>query len=231
MISICVLLLALGCMENGSDPNEKTEITEIGTFSYIALGDSYTIGEGVPATESFPLLLEKKMLEEGFKSTKPTKIIAKTGWTCDALSKNIASQSIPDNAYNMVTLLIGVNDQYQNLPVENYPSKFTSLVNEAIRISGDKDRVIIVSIPDYSVTPFGKSRDAVKISQELAKYNETNKTIATQMGIKYVNITDISLKAAQDLTYLASDQLHPSAKMYGEWVDRIWSEARKILEK
>ena len=207
---------------NPSDPVSPTRL-----FSYIALGDSYTIGHDLPASSSFPLLLEKKLLNDGYEQEKKTRIIAKTGWSCDDLSKNISLSLIENNSYNLITLLIGVNDQYRNIDINYYPERFTALINEAIRICGDKKRIVVLSIPDYSVTPFGNN--SLKIAKEIAAYNQINKTISLELGIKYIDITPISLKAKDDLSYLAKDRLHPSEKMYVEWVNEMYPMVKSAL--
>jgi lysophospholipase L1-like esterase len=219
----------MGCSQVMIIENESSDPPpQIRKFSYIALGDSYTIGHGLPATSSFPILLEKKLLNAGFEQEKKTKIIAKTGWSCDDLMKNISLSEVENNSYHLVTLLIGVNDQYRNIDIKYYPQRFTDLLNEAIRISGDKNKVVVLSIPDYSVTPFGNN--SVKTAKEIAEYNQINKNISLQMGIKYVDITPISLKAKDDLTYLASDKLHPSEKMYIEWVNEMYLSVQSALK-
>jgi len=207
---------------NPSDPVSPTRL-----FSYIALGDSYTIGHDLPASSSFPLLLEKKLLNDGYEQEKKTRIIAKTGWSCDDLSKNISLSLIENNSYNLITLLIGVNDQYRNIDINYYPERFTALINEAIRICGDKKRIVVLSIPDYSVTPFGNN--SLKIAKEIAAYNQINKTISLELGIKYIDITPISLKAKDDVSYLAKDRLHPSEKMYVEWVNEMYPMVKSAL--
>ncbi len=219
----------ISCSQVMNIENEPSDpIPQVHKFSYIALGDSYTIGHGLPASSSFPILLEKKLINEDFEMEKKTKIIAKTGWSCDDLMKNISLSSVENNSYNLVTLLIGVNDQYRNIDIRYYPERFTGLLNEAIRISGDKKRVVVLSIPDYSVTPFGNN--SIKTAKEIAEYNQINKNISLEMGIKYVDITPISLKAKDDLTYLANDKLHPSEKMYAEWVNEMYPSILNALK-
>jgi len=219
-------LMSCSHMMNIENPSQDTTPVPR-KFSYIALGDSYTIGHDLPASSSFPLLLEKKLLSDGYEQEKKTKIIAKTGWSCDDLSKNISLSSIENNSYNLVTLLIGVNDQYRNIDIKYYPERFTTLINEAIRICGDKKKVVVLSIPDYSVTPFGNN--SLKIAKEIVEYNNINKTISIELGIKYIDITPISLKAKDDLTYLANDKLHPSEKMYAEWVNEMYPSVKSAL--
>ena len=226
------LLLLTACHHTPSAdfPLVENEPAPSKTFSYLALGDSYIIGQGVEPMSSFPLLLEKSLIDKGYAKVTDTKIIAKTGWTCSTLLQNIATSQIKDRSYHLVSLLIGVNDQYQKNNISQYPERFNSLLNEAIRISGDKDRVVVLSIPDYSVTPFAiSSGQPEKIAAELREYNKINQQISTALGVKYVNVTDISLKAKDDLSYLAADKLHPSSKMYTEWVSVLLPKAIEAL--
>lgn len=232
-IKIWILLLIKLCYSCVSDTDKEGMPPITGdkpVFSYIALGDSYTKGEDVPSEESFPRQLEKRLISAGYTREKDVRVIAQTGWTCDNLYKSVQAAAIENNAYRLVTLLAGVNDQYQRIPIQFYPERFGLLVDEAIRISGNKDRVVILSIPDYSVTPFAKGSNTEKIASELKQYNDINHSIAENRGIKYVDITGISLKAKDDLSYLADDKLHPSAKMYEEWVTAMWDTVREALK-
>lgn len=200
-------------------------------FAYIALGDSYTIGQGVKAEESFPLQMEAALVKEGFRSIKPVRVIAQTGWTCGALQNALDEARIESGEYNLATVLIGVNDQYLRIPIQQYPGRFLSVLQRAIRIVDGTDRVIIVSIPDYSVTPFVSGSNAQRVRMELEEYNRINRKIADSLSIAYIDITDLSRKAGLDISYLASDRLHPSAKMYREWVERMAPIAVNILKK
>lgn len=231
---LLVLLLTLGssCVTEDQDNDILNPgMEEKPAFSYLALGDSYTKGEGITADGSFPRQLEKRLINAGYVREQDVRIIAQTGWTCDNLYRSLQAAGIGNNTYRLVTLLAGVNDQYQRIPIQFYPERFGLLVDEAIRISGSKDRVVILSIPDYSVTPFAKGSNTEKIAMELRQYNEINRSIAETRGIKYVDITVISLKAKDDLSYLASDKLHPSQKMYEEWVTAMWDIVRDALKQ
>jgi lysophospholipase L1-like esterase len=232
-IKIWILLLIKLCYSCVSDTDKEGMPPITGdkpVFSYIALGDSYTKGEDIPSEGSFPRQLEKRLISAGYTREKDVRVIAQTGWTCDNLYKSVQAAAIENNAYRLVTLLAGVNDQYQRIPIQFYPERFGLLVDEAIRISGNKDRVVILSIPDYSVTPFAKGSNTEKIASELKQYNDINRGIAENRGIKYVDITGISLKAKDDLSYLADDKVHPSAKMYEEWVTAMWDTVREALK-
>lgn len=188
------------------------------TLTYLALGDSYTIGQSVPPEQAFPNQLANQL--QAFKVNTPT-IIARTGWTTDQLIDAIDQSLIKSNTYDVVTLLIGVNDQYDGLSQENYRIKFEQVLNMAIKFAGGiSEHVFVLSIPDYGVTPFAHGNDAL-IGPEIDQFNDINLKISANAKVNYVVITDISKLAASDLTLLASDGLHPSGKMYGMWVDKL----------
>lgn len=178
---------------------EKQTFTTTGknTFTYLALGDSYTIGESVDAIERFPVQLVKKLNDTGI-STKNAKIIAKTGWTTAELSTRIKNEKIRGE-YDLVTLLIGVNNQYRGLSPEEYRLQFKELLETATHFTGNNaERVIVISIPDYGVTPFAESRNPLKIGNEIDNFNRLNKEESQLAGAKYVDITTISRKAKSD---------------------------------
>ncbi|MBT1706142.1 SGNH/GDSL hydrolase family protein [Chryseosolibacter indicus] len=188
-------------------------------IKFLALGDSYTIGESVSENERWPALLGLVLKEEGY-SVSDTLIIATTGWRTDDLKRAIQAQK-PDQHFNLVSLLIGVNNQYQGKSVESYEPEFEDLLSIAIQhAGGDRSKVFVVSIPDYGYTPFGKDKQ-VEISKAIDAFNSANQKITEHYGIKYINITDISRRGFEDSSLVAADGLHPSGKMYGLWVERI----------
>lgn len=198
------------------------------TFSYLALGDSYTIGEAVPQAESFPYQLAAKLNAQGFKITQPH-IIAVTGWTTDNLINAINQSDIRTRDFNMVTLLIGVNDQYQGLSQDHYKTNFKQLLQTAIGfVNGNTDRVFVLSIPDYGVTPFAQDRGNI-IGPQIDQFNAINLEISEAAGVHYIDVTLISRKAATEPGLIASDGLHPSGKMYGLWVGRLSAKIEKAL--
>jgi lysophospholipase L1-like esterase len=188
------------------------------TLTYLALGDSYTIGQSVPPEQAFPNQLANQL--QGFKVNAPT-IIARTGWTTDQLIYAIGNSDIKSNTYDFVTLLIGVNDQYGGLSQGNYRIKFQQVLNTAIKFAGGiREHVFVLSIPDYGVTPYARGKEAT-IGPEIDQFNDINREISSNAKVNYVEITGISKLAANDLTLLADDGLHPSGKMYGMWVDKL----------
>ena len=197
---------------------------------YLALGDSYTIGESVAVDERWPHQLVARLRERGVHVATP-EIVAKTGWTTDELSGAIAAAD-PRGPYDLVTLLIGVNNQYRGRDAEQYRGEFTALLRQAIVFAGgDARRVVVVSIPDWGVTPFAKDRDAAKIATEIDRYNTVNREEATRLGAHYVDVTPGSRRAASDAALIAADGLHPSAKMYAEWTALVLPVAEATLRK
>jgi lysophospholipase L1-like esterase len=198
--------------------------TKTPSMKYLALGDSYTIGESVAENERWPVQLAAALRNQGTKVGEPV-IIATTGWRTDNLKNAINIAKLPSD-FDMVSLLIGVNNQYQGKPIDQYKTEFEDLLNTAITLAkGNKENVFVVSIPDYGYTPFGKGKQE-KISRQLDAFNAACKEVTFQAGVAYFNITDISRKGLEDPTLVAGDGLHPSGKMYALWVDLIVAELR-----
>jgi lysophospholipase L1-like esterase len=206
------MLLTVGCVssiEPRSEPRSEPH------KRYLALGDSYTIGESVAVEERFPMQLAREL-----KMPEP-EIIAKTGWTTDELNAAI-DKADPHGPYDLVTLLIGVNNQYRGRSADQYRTEFAALLQRAIGFAGGKTRnVVVVSIPDWGVTPFAKDRDQAKIAREIDQFNAINREETLRAGARYVDITPFSRKAAADPSLVAGDGLHPSGKMYAEWTRLI----------
>lgn len=186
---------------------------------YLALGDSYTIGESVAEADRWPNQLVRALEAKGKRYEMP-KIIATTGWRTDNLRAAMdGAQLSPE--YDLVSLLIGVNNQYQGKSVQAYEGEFTDLLQRAVKLArGKKENVFVVSIPDYGFTPFGEKKQA-EITQAIDAFNAVNKAITEKAGIRYVNITDISREGLVKPEYVADDKLHPSGVMYQKWVERI----------
>ena len=196
---------------------------------FLALGDSYTIGESVVATERWPVQLMDSLNARGLEFVDH-KIIAVTGWRTDNLKEAIHDAKIKDE-YTLVSLLIGVNNYYQGRTVESYKPEFEELLRTAIRLAGGVTaRVFVLSIPDYGYTPFGKNNQET-ISKGIDAFNAANQSITQHLGVKYINITDISRRGLSEPDLVAFDGLHPSGKMYAEWVQRIISEAKLKFSK
>ena len=197
----------------------------------LALGDSYTIGESVASSSRWPIQLVDSLQKRGVDCLQP-KIIATTGWRTDNLKNAISRTKFKkDEQYNLVSLLIGVNNYYQGKSVESYAPEFEDLLKTALQLAGgDKSAVFVLSIPDYGYTPFGKEKQQT-ISEGIDAYNAVNKSISDKYGVKYYNITDISRRGLDEPDLVAADGLHPSEKMYSLWVQVILSEITIVPQK
>ena len=210
------LILLTGC-NSKIDPSETLDPEPM---SYLALGDSYTIGTGIAEHNNYPNQLTDTLSAKGYL-IDTTAVIATNGWTTTDLLNGI-EKADPISDYDLVSLLIGVNNQYQGLDIELYQTEFMELLGQAISYAGgDTSKVVVLSIPNYGVTPFGKSRNPVVIRQELEMYNSMAEQFASDYGIPFIDVTGISELAENDTTLLAPDNLHPSAKMYAMWVEEM----------
>ncbi len=197
---------------------------------YLALGDSYTIGQSVKVNERYPVQTVEQLRNAGFNVAE-AEIIATSGWTTGNLLEAVkVKAAAPD--YDMVTLLIGVNNQYQRRSMEEYRIQFTSLLKKAIRFAGNRPgRVIVLSIPDYSVTPFANNSDREKIAHEINSFNLINRQISAACHVSYLNITNESRKAAKDHSLIAYDDLHFSGKEYSIWTSLLVPMISVALKK
>ena len=198
------------------------------TYSYLALGDSYTIGQSVLSSENFPNQTVQLLNQQNYNFKSP-EILATTGWTTDELQNNINSHTFTP-PYDFVSLLIGVNNQYRGRSVENYKPEFESLLKQAIQFAGgNADRVVVLSIPDWGVAPFANGRDRAQIAKEINDYNAANKSISEVYKVHYIDITPGSREAATDLSLIAGDGLHPSAKEYTRWAQKVFATIKQQL--
>ncbi|MCW3073937.1 MAG: lysophospholipase [Flaviaesturariibacter sp.] len=198
-------------------------------YTYLALGDSYTIGEALPLQQSFPYQVMELLRKEKWHVAAP-EIIAKTGWTTDELSSAISSHRFLGH-YDFVTLLIGVNNQYRGRRLEEYTIELESLIKQALEFANKKsEHVILLSIPDYGVTPFAKKLDAAKIATEIDQYNSVKRALATQYKIAFIDITDSTRQAYTDDSLLAEDGLHPSAKEYKTWAIKVAQLLKTVIK-
>ena len=204
---------------------------------YLALGDSYTIGESVAEDERWPTQLAALITSSpqfakpigGTERGMEVTIIARTGWTTDELWQSIQAAK-PEPPYDLVSLLIGVNNQYRGYDINEYREQFILLLNKSIEYAGgDPNRVIVLSIPDWGVTPFAASRDRGQIGKEINAFNLVNRAESEKAGVHYVDVTPGSREATDDISLVASDGLHPSGKMYSEWARLAYPEALKAL--
>lgn len=182
----------------------------------LALGDSYTIGTAVEPAERWPVQLAVLLREQGWNVAEP-EIVARNGWTTSELASGIQWAN-PEGSFDLVTLLIGVNNQYRGLSLEGYQRQFVSLLEQAILFAGGRTgRVLVLSIPDYSVTPFGRGQDSV--AAEINRFNGVNQAETERLGAMYLDITPLSRQAGDEPELLADDELHPSGKMYAQWAE------------
>lgn len=187
--------------------------------SWLALGDSYTIGEGVPPEERWPTQLAQQF---GFAAPE---YLAETGWTTVDLLEAIAKTNFA-NHYDWVSVQIGVNDQYDGLGREAYREGLSQVIDFAVSKVTASHRVVVLSIPDYSVTPFGQDHEPQRIAREVALFNTIAREIAVTKQTTYCDITPLSQQALNDRTLLVEDGLHPSAHMYRLWVAEVVNHLR-----
>lgn len=200
------------------------------TYTYLALGDSYTVGEGVPLDESYPCQAVQILRHSGKRFGAP-EIIAKTGWTTSELASHI-DHTLLNTPYDYVSLLIGVNNQYRGMSSANYAVEFEELLTRSLSFAGDKpSQVFVLSIPDWGLTPFAASVDKAYITREIEIYNDINRSITWKYNANYIDITTGSPETADDLSFLAADGLHPSGKAYKRWAMLLAKSINKHVEK
>lgn len=201
------------------------------SLSYLALGDSYTIGEGVDVLDRYPMQLVQEWNKGAKIPFASPLIIAKTGWTVDELEVGIQASSTADEGYDLVTLLIGVNNQYRGRSVESFAIDFEKMLQRAISFArGKKERVVVLSIPDWGVTPFAVSKgiDPAQVANQIDEYNKTKKEICAKNGVKFITITAEYRLAGALPEGVVADQLHPSALIYKKWMEKLLLEVQKM---
>lgn len=228
LVAVGFLLLVACAEENKNSVDENQSNAPVSKLTYLALGDSYTIGESVAENERYPNQLAEKLKAIALEF-EPVKIIAKTGWTTDELQAAIDAENVRDT-FDLVSLLIGVNNQYRGYSLAEYKQEFDALLRQSIRFAGGKkERVFVVSIPDYAYTPFGQRANPTLISRKIDSFNLANETITKSYGISYFNITPISRKGLEQKELVATDELHPSGKQYELWVASFVGEVAALL--
>lgn len=222
-ILVCLPLVGCAVLPGAGPTGTPSE-----PVRYLALGDSYTIGQSVSPEDRWPVQLAEQMRAEGVAVAEPL-IVAQTGWTTGELSAGIDRQD-PQGSFDLVSLLIGVNNQYRGGDVEVYRAEFRELLARAIRFAGGRpDRVVVLSIPDWGVTPFAEGQDRAGIGSQIDRFNAVNREETERAGARYVDVTPLSRQAAQDPTLIARDGLHPSATMYAGWAALVLPEALAAL--
>jgi lysophospholipase L1-like esterase len=223
-----MIALLIACTPVESVPESVSGETDMSAIRYLALGDSYTIGESVPSADRWPAQLAR-LLGAGGIQTDLT-IIARTGWTVDELWQGVQANP-PEGTYDLVTLLIGVNDQYRGYLIDAYREDFRFILRKAIEYAGGNPaKVIVLSIPDWGVTPFAATRDRELISQQIDQFNAINLEETKNAGVHYVDVTKISRMAMDHSDLITADRLHPSGKMYAMWVEKVLPVAKEILK-
>lgn len=222
-LSVCLMLTGctpiVGSMGSGVDPTP---------IRYLALGDSYTIGESVQADQRWPAQLVVALEEQGVL-VEDLVLVAQTGWTTGELLAGIEGRD-PQGTFELVTLLIGVNNQYRGGRLPVYEAEFRSLLEQAIGFAGgEARRVVVLSIPDWGVTEYAQGRDRQRIAREIDQFNAVNRAQAEELGARYVDVTPISREAEADASLIAEDGLHPSGEMYRRWVELVLPEALAAL--
>ena len=223
VMSLALVLLAGGCVTTPTGQGTTT-------MSYLALGDSYTIGEGVAEDGRWPVQLARELRAAGIALGEP-RIIATTGWTTDELAAALDAAE-PLGRFDFFSLAIGVNNQYRGRDVVEYREQFAALLERAIGFAGGgADRVLVLSIPDWGVTPFARAqgRDAAQIAAQLDAYNATAAEECARRGVAFVDITAVSRERGAQEAMLVDDALHPSAAMYALWTERALPVARRLL--
>jgi lysophospholipase L1-like esterase len=198
------------------------------TYSYLALGDSYTIGEGLAISESFPYQAVQLLRQSGYAFCAP-EIVAKTGWTTDELLRAVSNINL-QTPYDFVSVLIGVNNQYRGRSAEEYATQFETILQLSITYSDNNpSRVFVLSIPDWGATPFAEDQKRKEIAEAVDEFNLVNKKITFQYSGNYIDITPGTRETLFDNSLLTSDHLHPSAKLYARWAAEISGELIRIL--
>lgn len=230
LIILITILLFISCKKSTTvSPSPVTVPIVTGTKKFLALGDSYTIGQSVAATDRFPVKTANLLRGQGINMEDP-RIIATTGWTTGNLLNALAADP-PANDYSVVTLLIGVNNQFQGRSIDEYRSEFTTLIIKSIQYAGNRaDRVFVLSIPDYSVTPFAQGYDTAYIAMQIDQFNAVNRQVSQSYHVNYLDITPISREGRYDATLQASDGLHPSGKQYQRWADLLAPMIRMVIQ-
>jgi lysophospholipase L1-like esterase len=217
--------LFVASSSSGADSASSAGSTK--TVRLLALGDSYTIGEGVAESERWPMQLADSLRDHGYPTEVTT--VARTGWTTDELWAGIQEARLSP-PYDLVSLLIGVNNQFRGLDLEEYRRQFRYLLGKAVECAGGQPgRAVVLSIPDWGVTPFGAGREPGKVAAEIDRFNSANRGESRKAGVVYVDITPETRIDGRDPSFIAPDGLHPSGKMYVAWVKLVLPAALEAL--
>lgn len=229
--SFLFLISLLACQPNKlKNTTDETTMADI-PMTYLALGDSYTIGEGVAEKDRYPTILVEKLNQSTDNQWAEAEIIAKTGWTVDELEEGINSAAPKGEPYDLVTLLIGVNNQYRGRSVEDFQLEFEQMLLRAIGFAGNlPNHVVVLSIPDWGVTPFAveKGSDSEKVASEIDAYNLAKKEICEKYGVAFIDITEDYRQIGASPEMLVEDQLHPSGLVYQRWAQALYQHMDQL---
>lgn len=213
-------------IQQNMERTENSVTNYLGPQSFLALGDSYTIGTGIQLELNWPYQLKDKLIQDNVASLE-VNIIAQNGWTTSRLLEAIKMND-PDS-HDLVSLMIGVNNQFQRLPFNTFKKEFNELLQIAIRLSGEKRNIFVVSIPDYSVTRYG-SGDPDTISKDIDRYNEYIEEQCDKLNLQFVDVTQISRELGGSRSVIADDGLHPNASQYSRWLEEIAPVVKTLFE-
>ncbi len=227
------LLLIFGLWICACKPDPISEIPpQLGlqSYSYLALGDSYTIGQGVDESARWPVQLADRLLADSL-DLRDMMILAQTGWTTDELFSAIQAALDLRTSYDLVSLLIGVNNQFRGYPLDQYERELKTLLEKCLSfVEGNPERVFMLSIPDYGLTPFGRGGNPPQIAQELDTYNALADSLCGVYSIAFYDITEVTRQFGSLPEYVASDSLHPSGRMYEAWVEKIEDQVKSLIK-
>lgn len=224
-----IFILMTACSAENPTNVEPDNLIDKSKYRYLSLGDSYTIGERVAPEERWSMILTDMLRKNNVNIADP-EIIARTGWTTAELMDGIKNRN-PKGPYNLVSLLIGVNNQYRGQSLERYRTELQELLQQAIGFAGGNiERVFMLSTPDWGVTPFAKGSDQAKTASEIDAFNQVAKEECERLGIAFVDITPISRTAKNDISQIADDGLHFSGKMYRQWAEKALPTVQRLLK-
>jgi lysophospholipase L1-like esterase len=224
-----IFILMTACSAENPTNVEPDNLIDKSKYRYLSLGDSYTIGERVAPEERWSMILTDMLRKNNVNIADP-EIIARTGWTTAELMDGIKNRN-PKGPYNLVSLLIGVNNQYRGQSLERYRTELQELLQQAIGFAGGNiERVFMLSTPDWGVTPFAKGSDQAKTASEIDAFNQVAKEECEKLGIAFVDITPISRTAKNDISQIADDGLHFSGKMYRQWAEKALPTVQRLLK-
>ena len=226
LLFIMVMVTLFACEKTTISSSKNMNFNNKSAVRFLALGDSYTIGEGVTEGERWPNQLVEQLKSDSVE-IESLRIIAQTGWSTAQLISAINNAPNLDT-FNLVSLSIGVNNQFRGMSIEEYEIEFSNLLDTAIYITGNRESVFVLSIPDYGVTPFGGNSS--RISEAIDEWNSVNKRITLEKGVSYFDITQISRDGKDDPSYITTDNLHPSGKQYKLWVESFYQQVLKKVK-